>query len=184
MALWIGLAALVAVALLVVLSYNGLVAKRNRVANAWSQIDVQLNRRHDLVPNLVDTVKAYFQHERGVLEAVTRARQQAIAAGADPLSRAPAEDALSGALRSVFAVVEGYLQLKASSNVLALQEALTTTENRIAFARQFYNDAVLAYNTARESVPTALIARALGFRPAALFQMDSGSERQMPGVRL
>src|SRR5712692_3956164 len=128
--------------LLAIGAYNGLVGKRNRVRNAWSQIDVQLKRRHDLIPNLVNAVKGYMQHESGVLESVTRARAAAIAAGGDVAARAGAENALTQSLRSLFAVAEAYPDLKANQNMLALQEELVSTENRVGYARQFYNDAV------------------------------------------
>ncbi len=171
------------VLLLVVSAYNGLVQKRNRVRNGWSQIDVQLKRRHDLVPNLVNTVKGYLQHESGVLERVTQARSAAIAAGGEVSARAGAENALTQSLRSLFAVAEAYPDLKANQNMLALQEELVSTENRVGFARQSYNDSVMEYNTARERIPTNLIAGSFGFQEAALFQLDDPSERAVPQVQ-
>src|SRR5207245_1698956 len=146
-------------------TYNGLVGKRNQVRNAWSQIDVQLKRRHDLIPNLVNTARGYLQHEREVLEDVTRARQQAINAGGNLPERAASENQLTQAMRSLFAVAEAYPELKANTTMLGLQEELSSTENRIAFARQFYNDSVQDYDTALESFPTNLFARQFGFQP-------------------
>jgi LemA protein len=141
--------------------YNGLVRKRNAVDNSWAQIDVQLKRRYDLIPNLVETVKGYASHERATLEAITAARAAAINAQG-PAQQAAAENALSRALRSVFAVAEAYPQLRASSNFEELQRELSDTENRIAYSRQYYNDAVLTYNTAIQSVPTNVIASTFG----------------------
>src|SRR5947207_6321401 len=129
------------------MTYNGLVRARNLVDEAWSGIDVQLKRRHDLIPNLVEAVKGYMQHESGVLDNVTRARAAAISAGGDVAARAGAENALTQSLRSLFAVAESYPDLKANQNMLALQEELVSTENRVGFARQFYNDSVMEYNT-------------------------------------
>jgi LemA protein len=174
------------VALLVlfgVAAYNGLVRRRNHVRTAWAQVDVQLGRRHDLIPNLVGAVQGSLTYERGVLASVVRARAQALAAG-NMAARAAAEDTLTGALRALFAVVEGYPQLKAGANVLALQEELASTENRIAFARQHYNDAVLEYNTARETFPRVLVAGVFGFRPAPLFGLDGTAARSAPRVQL
>jgi LemA protein len=142
--------------------YNGLVRKRNAVDNGWAQIDVQLKRRYDLIPNLVETVKGYATHERGTFEAVTAARAAAINAQG-PAQQAAAETALSRALRSVFAVAEAYPQLRASRNFVELQGELSDTENRIAYSRQYYNDAVLTYNTAVQSVPTNIVASTFRF---------------------
>src|ERR1700741_2443465 len=139
------------------LGYNGLVKRRNQVDNAWSQIDVQLKRRHDLIPNLVETVKGHAAHERGTFEAVTNARANAINAQG-PAEQAQAENVLSGALKSLFAVAEAYPDLKPSRNFLALQEELTSTEDKIAYARQFYNDSVLDYNTRIQTFPGVVIA--------------------------
>src|SRR5215208_5692143 len=172
MELWIGLGVVVLLALYLVSIYNGLVARRNRVRNAWSQIDVQLKRRHDLIPNLVAAVKGYLAHEREVLESVIRARAEAIAAGNDIPARAAAEGELTRTVRSLFAVAEAYPDLKANQNVLALQEELGSTENRVAFSRQHYNDVVLEYNTARETLPTSLFANGLGFGPEPLFALE------------
>src|SRR3954454_1137001 len=139
------------------LGYNGLVKRRNQVDNSWSQIDVQLKRRHDLIPNLVETVKGYAAHERGTFEAVTNARANAINAQG-PQQTAEAENVLSGALKSLFAVAEAYPELKANQNFLALQEEVTSTEDKVAYARQFYNDSVLTYNTRIQQFPTVVLA--------------------------
>jgi len=163
--------------------YNGLVTKRNRVKNAWAQIDVQLKRRYDLIPNLVNTVKGYMQYERDVLEHVTRARQQAMAAGSDVAARSAAEATLTQAVRSLFAVAEAYPDLKANQNMLALQEELSSTENRIAFARQHYNDAVFDYNTTIDTLPSHLCAAPLGFQPETLFAVDDTGQQAGPQVQ-
>jgi LemA protein len=189
----ITLALVAAIAFALVAIYNRLVALRNRFKNAFSQIDVQLKRRYDLIPNLVEAVKGYLAHERQTLEAVTRARGEAVgaesraaAAPGDPaamqaLSRA--EGALGGALGRLLAVFESYPDLKANQNVLGLQEELASTENRIAFARQAYNDSVMAYNTRRESFPEVLIAGVFGFGSAELLQAtEAPEERQAPKV--
>ena len=171
------------IAILLIVVYNGLVGKRNRVRNAWGQIDVQLNRRHDLIPNLVNAVKGYMAHEQGLLERIAEARSQAIAAGANVQQRAEAENQLTGALRSLFAVAENYPQLRASENMLALQEELSSTENRIAFSRQHYNDSVMEYNTARETIPAVFVAGMLGFVQEPLFTLDAAApERAVPQV--
>jgi LemA protein len=157
---------------IVVGMYNSLVRARNEVKNAWSQIDVQLNRRHDLIPNLVETVKGYMTHERETLEAVTRARQQAIQVSDDLEKKAQAENQLTQTLRSLFAVSEAYPDLKANQNFLALQEELTATENRISFSRQYYNDSVLRLNNRIESFPTNLIAGMFNFERAQFFEVE------------
>ncbi len=150
------------------LGYNGLVKRRNQVDNAWSQIDVQLKRRHDLIPNLVETVKGYAAHERGTFEAVTAARANAINAQS-PAAQAQAENVLSGALKSLFAVAEAYPDLKANQNFLNLQEELTSAEDRVAYARQFYNDSVLSYNTQIQKFPTVLLAGWFHFEKREFF---------------
>jgi LemA protein len=150
------------------LGYNSLVKKRNQVDNAWSQIDVQLKRRHDLIPNLVETVKGYAAHERGTFEAVTAARANAINAQT-PAEQAQAENVLSGALKSLFAVAEAYPDLKANQNFLNLQEELTSAEDRVAYARQFYNDSVLSYNTQIQKFPTVLLAGMFHFEKREFF---------------
>lgn len=156
----------------VIHTYNRMVKLRNRVRNAWADIDVQLSRRHDLVPNLVETAKAYMAHERGTLENVTQARSQAMAAGGDMAARVIAEAALTGALGKMMVTAENYPELQASKNMQLLQEQLSSTENRIAFARQFYNESVLQLNTAIATFPRNLLAGLMGFSPAALFSAD------------
>ena len=184
----LGLIGLVIVVVVVVVGiaamvlYNGLVGLRNRVQNAWSQIDVQLKRRHDLVPNLVTSVKGIMTHEREILERVTQARASAIAAGNNVSARAQAENELTGAMRSLFAVAEAYPTLQSNQNMLALQEELSSTENRIAYARQFYNDAVMAYNTAQQQFPAVLFAAGMGFRTAESFGLEDPAERAVPTV--
>jgi LemA protein len=165
------------VALWAIAAYNGLIRLRQRVKNAWSQIDVQLKRRYDLIPNLVETCKAYMAHEKGVLESVTRARAEAISAQG-VADQAKAENNLSSTLRSLFAVAENYPQLKANENMLKLQEELTTTENRIAFARQHYNDEVMTLNTKIEIFPTKLIASAFNFQKQEFFETESAEEKK------
>ena len=150
------------------LGFNGLVKRRNQVDNAWSQIDVQLKRRHDLIPNLVETVKGYAAHERGTFEAVTNARANAINAQT-PQAQAQAENVLSGALKSLFAVAEAYPDLKANQNFLNLQEELTASEDKVAYARQFYNDSVLSYNTKIQQFPTVILAGMFNFDKREFF---------------
>jgi LemA protein len=171
--------AVVVVVLLVfsVLMYNGLVRRRNQVDNAWSQIDVQLKRRYDLIPNLVETVKGYAGHERGTLEAVTEARAAAISAQG-PAEQANAENVLTGALKSLFAVAESYPDLRASQNFLELQRELSATEDRAAYARQYYNDTVLTYNNAVTTVPQSIFAAIFKFRTREYFQ--AGGEERGP----
>jgi LemA protein len=154
--------------------YNGLVRLRNRVDAAWAQIDVQLRRRYDLIPNLVETVKGYATHERGTFEAVTQARANALNAQG-PAQQAQAENVISGALKSLFAVAEAYPELKANQNFLALQEELTGTEGRIAYARQFYNDSVQKLNTKIETFPTNVLANSFGFAHREYFEADDTS---------
>ena len=168
----------VLVVLASVLAFNGLVRSRNRCDNAWSQIDVQLKRRHDLIPNLVETVKGYAAHEQGTFEAVTNARANAINAGqgGSPQKQAHAENILTGALKSLFAVAEAYPDLKAGQNFLALQEELTSTESRIAYARQFYNDSVLGYNNRIQTFPRSLIAGPLHFTIREFFDAEPEAE--------
>ena len=165
-------AVVVVLLLVVALMYNSLVRARNRVDNSWSQIDVQLKRRYDLIPNLVETVKGYAKHERETLEAVTAARQNAIQAqqGGDVAQQAQAENALTGALKSLFAVAEQYPDLKANQSFLQLQEELTSTEDRIAYARQFYNDSVLSYNNAIQTFPKNMLAGAFNFEKREFFE--------------
>lgn len=166
---------LVVIVIAIVLLYNRLVSLRNRVDNGWSQIDVQLQRRYDLIPNLVETVKGYAAHEAGTLESVTAARTAAQQAEG-PAEKAAAENMLTGALKSLFAVSEAYPDLKANQNFLALQEELTATEGRIAYARQYYNDAVLAYNNGIQQVPGNLVAGPFGFKQREFFEIDGPPE--------
>jgi LemA protein len=173
----IGIIILVLVILLVVFliaAYNGLVKARNRVDNAFSQIEVQQKRRYDLIPNLVETVKGYAAHERETLEAVTAARTNAISAqqGGDLAQQASAENALTGALKSLFAVAEAYPDLKANQNFLQLQEELTATEDRIAYSRQFFNDSVLSYNNAIQTFPRNLLAGMFNFEKREFFDAE------------
>ena len=161
----------------IISTYNALTALRLRIQNAWRQIDVQLKRRYDLIPNLVETVKGYAAHERGTLEAVTEARARAIGAQG-PADQASAENVLSGALRSLFAVSEAYPDLKANQSFVALQRELAETEDRAAYARQYYNDAVLSYNNAIGTVPQSIFAAMFGFRTREYFQ--AGGEERGP----
>jgi len=172
----------VLVLLFFVAQYNGLVRLRNRGDNAWSQIDVQLKRRHDLIPNLIETVKGYAAHESGTLEAVVQARNAAMSAQG-PQASAQAENALTGALKSIFALAEAYPDLKANQNFLALQEELTSTEDRISYARQFYNDTVLKYDNKIETFPSNTIAGMFNFKPREYFQTDDATDREVPKVQ-
>jgi len=184
-ALTAGLVAIIVLVLLILVAigmYNGLVAARNRVRNAFSQIDVQLKRRYDLIPNLVETVKGYATHEREVFERVTAARQQAIGASG-VANQAAAENMLTGALRQLFAVAEAYPDLKANQNFSQLQEELSSTENKIGFARQYYNNTVENYNTRLQQFPTVLIAGMFGFEQAEFFEMENAAEREPVKVK-
>jgi LemA protein len=161
--------------------YNSLVGLRNQVKNAWAQIDVQLKRRHDLIPNLVETAKGYMQHERGTLESVTNARSKAM--GADSVGdKAKAEGELSGAISRFMLVVENYPDLKANQNFLALQEELTSTENKIAFSRQAYNDQVLFYNNKIQMFPSSIIAGMFNFQQSDFFELEDKGDREAPKV--
>ncbi len=171
---WIILAIVVVLVAYGVITYNGLVSMRNRIENAWAQIDVQLKRRYDLIPNLVETVKGYAAHERETLEAVVQARNMAMAAQG-PHDQAEAENMITGALKSVFALSEAYTDLKATENFLNLQEELTGTEGRIAYARQFYNDTVFRYNTKVQSVPSNIVANQFNFAEREYFEVDEAS---------
>jgi LemA protein len=181
---WIIVLVVIVVLLLLYLvaAYNGLIRGRNQVENAWAQIDVKLKRRIDLIPNLVETVKGYAAHEKATLEAVINARNAAIAAPANPASQAAADNVLTGALRQMFALGEAYPDLKANQNFLALQEELTATEGRVAYARQFYNDSVLGYNNKLQSIPTVFFARMLKFERREYFETDESS-REVPKVQ-
>ncbi len=183
---------LVVVAMVIIGMYNRLVTLRNRYKNAFAQIDVQLKRRYDLIPNLVEVAKGYIKHERETLEAVIQARNVAYTAG-QQAARTPGEPAamtalggaegqLAGALGRLFAVAESYPDLKANQNMLALQEELSSTENKIGFARQAYNDAVMYYNTAREVFPTNVVASICNFQEATLFEIERPEERAAPKV--
>lgn len=177
------LAIVVIVVLFLVLTYNRLVTLRQRVKEAFSDIDVQLKRRHDLIPNLIETVKGYAAHERGVFDEVTQARAGAIAAGAQgPQQRAAAEDMLTGALRSLFAVAEAYPQLQAVQEFKDLSENLRDTEDKIQFSRRFYNAQVRDYNTALQTFPTVLLAGTMGFTPFEYFEVESPTDREVPKV--
>ncbi len=164
-------------------TYNRLVRQRNQVEASWAQIDVQLKRRYDLIPNLVETVRGYAAHERGTLDAVVHARNSAVAsAGAAPAERAGAETALTQTLGRLFAVAEAYPDLKANQNFLALQEELTATEGRVGYARQAYNDAVMSYNSKLQTFPTVIFAKALKFQEREYFETDEAS-RAVPKVQ-
>lgn len=182
MSFWIFLGIVAAIALWLVAVYNGLVAGRNQAQTAWSQIDVQLKRRHDLIPNLVQVVKDAMGYEQETLTKVIQARNAAVAASG-PAQAGPAEAALTQATRGLLGLVESYPQLKANDNIKGLQEELASTENKIAFARQFYNDSVASYNTRRQSFPAVLAAASLGFGPMELFSMPE-SEKEVPKVAL
>ena len=175
--LLIVLAIIVVLVVVVIGIYNGLIGKRNRVDEGYSQIDVQLKRRHDLIPNLVAAVKGYMNFEQDVLTRVTEARASAIAAGAQgPAAQSVAENQLTGALRSLFAVTENYPELKANQNVLSLQEQLSTTENQISFARQHYNATVLDYNNAIQTFPSVILAGMFGFTRREFFAAEPESQ--------
>jgi len=175
------LAIIVVVVAIVASMYNSLVRLRNQVKNAWSQIDVQLKRRHDLIPNLMETVKGYMKHERETLENITKARSRAMSAETVG-DKARAEGELNGAMSKFFLVVENYPDLKANQNFLALQEELTSTENKISYSRQAYNDQVLFYNNKIEVFPSNIIAGMFSFKQAEFFEIEDASERQAPKV--
>lgn len=180
------LALVVVFVLYAVSSYNRLISLKNQVANAWKQIDVQLKRRHDLIPNLINTVKGAMNFEKDTLEAVVSARNKAISAstGGNVAATAAAEGQLTGALSRLLAVVEAYPDLKATGNVAQLQEELTGTENKIGFSRQLYNDTATQYNTAQQSFPTMLFAGMAGASPATLWEITDEGERAVPNVDL
>jgi LemA protein len=175
------IAIIVILVLLFIASYNGLVKLRNRVDDAWSQIDVQLKRRHDLIPNLVETVKGYASHERETLDSVVQARNQAVSASG-PEQQGQAEGVLNQALGRLFALAEAYPNLKANENFAQLQEELTSTEDRVAYARQFYNDSVMSYNTKIQSIPANVIAGMFNFTKREFFEIQAPEERDVPKV--
>jgi len=179
--LWIILAIIALTIITVIALYNRLVSARNQVKNAWASIEVQLKRRHDLIPNLVNTAKGYLKHEKNVLENVTKARQQAVDISGVK-EQGKAESFLTQTLRSLFAVVENYPNLKANQNMLALQEQLTSTENKIAFSRNNYNDWVYKFNTMIEKFPNNLIANTFGFKKEDFFEIEDSSVRKTPEV--
>ncbi len=188
--IWVMLAVVVLLILFIIGIYNRLVTSRNGYKNAFAQIDVQLTRRHDLIPNLIETVKGYLAHERNTLEAVISARNAAVsglkAAAANPgdpaavQGLAAAENQLTGALGRLFALAEAYPDLKANQNMMQLSEELTSTENKVAFARQAYNDSVLSYNNTREVFPNSIVAGSFGFMPAQMLEIESPQKREVP----
>ncbi len=180
--IFIVLAVVALVAVLFVVLYNGLVRSRNQVDNAWSQVDVQLKRRLDLIPNLVETVKGYASHEKSTFEAVINARSAAMAAAPTPGAQGQADNVLSGALRQLFALSEAYPDLKANQNFLAMQEELTSTESRVAYARQFYNDSVLGYHNKLDTFPTVLVAKMGNFPRREFFEAEDAA-RTAPTVK-
>jgi LemA protein len=182
-AVWIIIGVVVVLVLMMIGVFNRLVRLRNQVKNAWAQIDVQLKRRYDLIPNLIETVKGYVKHERGTLDSVTKARnlaQQASSAGVG--ARSKAEAGLSSALARLLVVVENYPDLKANQNFLALQEELASTENKIGFSRQYYNDSVLRYNNQTQMFPSNMVASMTGFKAGEFFELTVAEEREAPKV--
>ena len=179
---WILLALIVVGVVIFIGIYNALIRLKNQVKNAWSQIDVQLKRRHDLIPNLVETAKGYMKHERETFESVTQARSRAMSAGSVG-DKAKAETALSGAMSKFFLVVENYPELKANQNFLAVQEELTSTENKIAFARQSYNDQVLFFNNKIQMFPSNIIAGMFIFKTGEFFEIEDKGEKAVPKVK-
>ena len=182
-AMWVVIGIVVLLLVIFFAIYNGLVRLRNQTRNAWAQIDVQLKRRHDLIPNLVETVKGYKKFERETLEAVTKARNIAVkAASAGAAERGKAEGELGSALARLLAVVERYPDLKANQNFLALQEELASTENKISFSRQYYNDSILNYNNQTQMFPSSIIAAMTGFNAGEFFEVTVAEEREVPKV--
>jgi LemA protein len=178
---WVILGIVVVLVIVAIVTYNGLIRSRNQVENSWAQIDVQLKRRIDLIPNLVETVKAYAAHEKETLDAVIRARNAAMAAPSDVHAQAAADNQMTGALRQLFALGEAYPDLKANQNFLALQEELSATEGRVAYARQFYNDTVLNYNNKLQAFPTVIFANIMKFTKREYFEADEAS-REVPHI--
>lgn len=183
MVMWIIIASSAVLIIWIIAAYNGLISLRNQVLNGWKQIDVQLKRRHDLIPNLVETVKGAMKFEQTTLTKVIEARNRAMTAQG-VANKAVEENSLSGALRQLFALAENYPALKSNENVAKLQEELSSTENRIGFARQFYNDIATQFNIAEQVFPTNMIAGPFGFKPAELFEIKDSSEREVPKVDL
>ena len=183
MVMWIIIAIAAIFVLWIISAYNGLVSLKNQTLNGWKQIDVQLKRRHDLIPNLVETVKGVMKFEQTTLTQVIEARNRAISAQS-VAEKAVEENALTGALRQLFALAENYPNLKSNENVAKLQEELSSTENRIGFARQFYNDIATRFNIAQQVFPTNMIASTFGFKPQELFEIADASEREVPKVNL
>lgn len=181
--MWVLLGIVVVLVFWVIAMYNRLIGLRNQVLNGWRQIDVQLKRRHDLIPNLVNTVRGAMEFERDTLTQVMEARARAVSA-TGPADAARKEGELTQALGRLFAVAENYPTLKANENVKMLQEELTSTENKVGFARQFYNDISTSFNTSQQTFPSNMIASALGFKPAELFELTDAAERQVPAVDL
>ena len=183
MALWILIAIVAVVAFWAIALYNRLIGLRNQVLNGWRQIDVQLKRRHDLIPNLVNTVRGAMEFERDTLTQVMEARARAVSA-TGPQDAAKKEGELTQALGRLFAVAENYPTLKANENVKMLQEELASTENKVGFARQFYNDIATKFNTSQQTFPSNMFASMLGFTPSEVFEITDAGERQVPGVDL
>lgn len=179
---WIVLIIVVTAAAWLLTAYNGLIRRRNQVQEAWSDIDVQLKRRHNLIPNLIETVKGYASHERQAFESVTAARAQALSAHT-PQAQAKAENQLTSTLKTLFAVAENYPQLKANTNFLELQRELSDTEDKVQASRRFYNSNVRDYNTAIQTVPTNFIANSFGFKTFEFFELDDEAERAVPNVK-
>lgn len=180
---WVIIGIIVILLIIFVATHNGLVGLRNQTKNAWAQIDVQLKRRHDLIPNLIETVRGYMKFERETLEAVTKARNIAVqTSSSGAAERGKAEGELSGALSRLLVVVERYPDLKANQNFLALQEELTSTENKIGFARQYYNDSILRYNNQTQMFPSSIIAGMTGFKSGEFFEVTVAEERAAPKV--
>ena len=177
---WIAIGIIFVIVLYLVITYNTLIVFENRIDNAWSQIDVQLKKRHDLIPNLVKTVKGYAAHEKSVFEKVTEARAKAVNAGSVE-AQAEAENMITGALKSLFAVAENYPDLKASKNFMMLQEELSGVEGKVAYARQFYNDTTLKYNNKVEKLPSNMVAKFMKLAEKPYFEMES-AERELPEV--
>ena len=181
--IWALLGIIIVLVIWIISLYNRLIGLRNQVLNGWRQIDVQLKRRHDLIPNLVNTVRGAMEFERDTLTQVMEARARAVSA-TGPADAARKEGELSQALGRLFAVAENYPTLKANDNVKMLQEELTSTENKVGFARQFYNDISTRFNTSQQTFPSNTIASTLGFKPAELFELTDAAERQVPAVDL